>query len=249
MRRNEQWFEYGGVKSLDMGVSLADAPAFFSPARRMQSYSVSARHGRLFVSDGSFELLEIRRACRVNASKLRALKAWLAENASAHLRFSSEPDALYEARLSEEISFRQISAGEDPMLSFSLTWLCQPMSLLYPPADDLIFTASGTIENPCTAESLPRIKIEGNGAFSLTIGSNSMFFRNVEGGVIVDSELGDVLTLDGSLLANDLAEGEFFRIPAGRSLLSLQTGGEDETGDPLSGEITKITVTPRWRWL
>lgn len=249
MRKNEQWFELNGVKSLDMGVSLIDAPAFFSPARRMQSYSISARHGRLFVSDGSFELVEIKRACRVPLSKLRALKAWLAKNAGAHLRFSTEPDAIYQARLSNEISFRQIASGEDPLLSFSLTWLCQPMSLLYPPADDLVFTAAGTIENPCTAESLPRVKIEGSGAFSLTIGSMSMFFRNVEGGVIVDSELGDVLTLDASQTANDLAEGEFFHIPVGESAVSFQAGGEDESGNTLSGEIEKITITPRWRWL
>lgn len=249
MRRNEQWFELNGVKSLDFQVILSDAPALSLPVQRSKSVSVAGRDGCLFLADEGLNCLEIQRSCRIPASMLRSFRAWLSANESAALRFSCETDAIYQAKLSGGVSFKQITSDQDPIFAFSLLWICQPMPHLYPPAEELVFTSSGVLENPCTAESLPRISIEGSGAFSLSIGAQRMFFREVEEGVIVDSELCDALTLDASLLANEWVEGDFFRIPAGESSLSFEIGGEDEEGNILSGEISKITILPRWRWL
>ena len=129
-----------------------------------------------------------------------------------------------------------------------MVFSCQPFARLWPEAEPIEITSSGTpLRNPGTAPSLPRIEIIGSGDFSLTIGMQTMFFIGVESGIIVDSELLDALTLDGSLLANGKIDGDFFEIPPGESVVQWLEGGIDEEDESTPGSIEKVTITPRWR--
>ena len=138
---------------------------------------------------------------------------------------------------------------------FTVTWTCAPIRKLYPAAADISVTASGTSFTALgTYFALPRLAIYGSGAFHVTISggghSSSMFFTGVPGGgIIVDSELMDALTMDGAGLLNRCIlsnSDDFFRIWPGTNVLSWGVGSGD---DEESGSISKIIITPRWRWL
>ena len=132
---------------------------------------------------------------------------------------------------------------------FTVAWTCAPHRRLYPDAEPITITSSGTaIDNPGTAAALPRVEITGNGDFSITIGMQTAFFRGVEGGIIVDSELGDALTTDGAQLANDRMDGELYAIQPGTNVVSWLTGGEDEDGNATTGSVSQVRITPRWRY-
>ena len=241
MRKNKQWFEFSGLRSEDMGVYLMDMPKSAAPAPRLTAHAVSGRDGCLYISDNTLSEFDIIRTLRVPAERLRSAKKWL--SGAGDLRFSSEPDAVYDARIAKPVEFRQILPGENGLWEGSVTFTCQPHPSLYPAAEATVFTAPGELPTPQGMTGLPRIEIEGGGAFMLTIGDESLSFTGVEGGIIVDSALGDALTPDGAQLANDKFTGPLPRLTSLLNMVSWQAGNADE-----AGYVDKVTILPRWRW-
>lgn len=242
MRADKQWFEFNGLRSDDMGVWCVDFPRTSSGALRASAHSVSGRHGCLYLSDNTLSEFDISRTIRTRQSRLAQARQWL--RGAGELVFSHRPDAVFDARILKNVEFRQLLPGEDPLWEAAVTFTCQPRPRIHPPAGESVFTQSGgLLPTPANAAGLPRVTIEGSGSFTLSIGSAVMRFSNVEGGVIVDGELGDVLSLDASQLANDRAEGPLFSLEDEMNAVCWTTGGEDE-----EGSVTRVTILPRWRW-
>ena len=248
-RNNNSWFEFSGINSRDMGVHLKDAYVDFSGCWRGEIKVVPSRNGYIWQGENAREYFEIKRVCRVRESNKRAVKAWL--SGQGLLRFSHEADAQYVAQVIQKIDFKMVCPGTDPIYEFSVVFTCQPDPYIYPPADDFTATETGAqIPMPEHAYSLPRVTIHGSGTFSLTIGMQTVFFSNVVGGgIIVDSELGDALNLEGNQLANECMDGELFKIQPGYNGISWLEGGTDEDGNATSGNVTAVIITPRWRYI
>ena len=247
-RLNLGWIEFKGIKSSDMGVRIVGAQSYTSGLRRGSEEAVAGKNGYTWLSDETREQYDIKRICRVNASKWRAVKSWL--SGSGALRFSGEADAQYEARIIAKIDYKQLCPGEDPIYEFTVAFTVQPDPYVYPPADIFVATAEGQeLPTPENAYALPRITIIGSGDFSLTIGNQTVYFAGITDGIILDSELGDALTLDAALLANDKMDGDLFEIKSGPNVISWQLGGEDETGNASGGSIESVSILPRWRWM
>ena len=242
MRASKQWFEFKGLRSGDMGVWPVDFPRLAAGALRATAHTVAGRHGCLYVSDNTLSEFDLSRTVRLHESRLAGARQWL--RGGGELMFSHRPDAVFDARILKNVEFRQILPGEDPLWEAVVTFTCQPRPRMHPPAGESVFTESGgALPTPANAVGLPRVTIEGSGDFSLTIGGVTMFFSGVENGVIVDSELGDVLTLDAAQLANDRASGPLFCLEDGMNAVSWLEGGEDA-----EGRVTRVTILPRWRW-
>ena len=247
-RNNNSWFEFSGINSRDIGVHLKDAHVDILGKWRGKMEEIPGKSVFAWMGDNAREPIEIKRVCRVRQSDKRAAKAWLMGRGP--LRFSHEPDAQYDARIINEIDFKMVCPGADPIYEFNVVFTCQPEPYVYPPAADFTVSASGTdIPMPDHAYSFPRLSIIGSGSFSVTIGMQTAYFNGVEGGIIVDSELGDALTLDGAQLANDKMTGELFKIQPGYNNISWITGSEDDEGNPVSGSVQSITITPRGRYI
>ena len=232
-----------------MGVRLMDVHLFSRGEARGSQKTVAGRSGCVWIGDGASDSFDIKRVCRAPASRLREISAWL--SGEGQLRFSQEEDAMYDARVVKGIEYKRTVPGEDPHFEFAVTFSCQPFPRVWPEASPIQITKSGTeLKTQGTAPALPRIEIVGSGDFSLTIGKQMMIFKNVDGGIIVDSELGDALTANGALLANDCIDGELFQIQPGLNVVSWILGGTDEEGEGNTpGSIEKVTITPRWRYI
>ncbi len=252
-RLTEAWFEFKGVKSSDMGVLLRQMPTRFLPGRNYTRRKAAGRDGSILTGDGSYNDVSVRIECSVpDASKLAAVLAWL--TGSGSLRFSDEPDLTYDASVEKEYSRASILSRCEGQ-RFTITWTCAPIRRLYPDAADITVKSSGTaFTAQGTYFALPRLAIYGSGAFHVTISggghSSSMFFTSVPSdGIVVDSERMDALTMDGAGLLNRCMlsnSDDFFRIWPGTNVLSWGLGSGDEEE---SGSISKIIITPRWRWL
>lgn len=246
-RLNLGWFEFNGIKSSDMGVRIVGPQSYTSGLRRGSEEPVAGKNGYTWLSDETREQYDIKRTCHVHASARRAVKSWL--SGSGALRFSGEADAQYEARIIGRIDYKQICPGEDPIYEFQVSFTVQPDPYVYPPAGVFVATAQGMeLPTPENAYGLPIITIFGSGNFSLTIGNQTAYFSGVADGIILDSELGDALTLDFALLANDKVNGDLFELGSGPNVISWQLGGEDETGNASDGSIESVSILPRWRW-
>ena len=247
-RSNTSWFEFNGRKSGELGVRVTSAHGFSRGAARGNREEVSGKSGSVWLGDGATDDFDVKLSCMAPASRLREIAAWL--DGAGGLRFSAEPGAMYDARSIKAIEFVRAAPGADPLYEFAVTFSCQPFPRVWPEAEPIEIAASGAqLQNPGTAPSLPRIEIAGSGAFSLTIGMQTMFFTGVEGGIIVDSELMDALTADGSLLANDKVSGDFFEIQPGPNAVQWLEGGIDEEDEGVPGSVERVVITPRWRLL
>lgn len=252
-RLTEAWFEFRGVKSSDMGVLLRQMPTRYLPGRSYTRKKAAGRDGSILTGDGSCNDVSVRIECSVpDAAKLNDVLAWL--TGSGSLRFSDEPNLTYDASVEKEYSRASILSRCEGQ-RFTVTWTCAPIRRLYPEAADIVFGASGTSFTALgTYFALPRLAIYGSGAFHVTISggghSSGMFFTGVPSeGIVVDSEKMDALTMDGAGLLNRCVlsdSGDFFRIYPGANVISWGVGSGDEEEN---GSITKIVLTPRWRWL
>ena len=248
-RLTEAWFEFKGLRSDEMGILLKQMPVRSLPARNISRKSVAGRHGTLAYGDTTYKDVTVRLECDVrDEEKLPSILAWL--TGDGLLRFSDEPDMAYEASVDKEYSRSSIQARLSGQ-RFTITWNCQPFRRLYPEAENVYITESDMMfNNPGTAPALPRVEIRGSGDFALTIGMQTVYFNDVQGGgIVVDSELGDALTLDGAQLANEHMDGPLFKLQPGMNGVSWTTGGEDEEGNPTEGTVASVIITPRWRYI
>lgn len=241
MRKNDSWVEFKGVKSTTHDVKLMDEDVYIRAEARGKSLTAAGRDGDVWQDDGSYATVDIKRKLRVPRSKLDAAAAWL--TGSGLLRFSWAQDRAWDARAVKSSEFKQIIPGTDPLYEATVTWTCQPLRLLYPAASPITITSSGTaISAQGTAKALPKIEIYGNGDFMLSIGMQAMFLNDISGGVILDSEVQDALTLDGAGLLNNHVGGDFFEIdPAYPNTVSwvLESGAS----------VSQVVITPRWRFV
>ena len=243
-RLKEAWFEFKGIRSDEMGVFLRQMPTRGVAAPKYTRKSVTGRDGTVKVSGGDYTDSTVQLEMDViDETKLPAVLGWL--TGSGDLRFSDEPGMVYTNASVEKDFQRKSIIPRATAQRFTVKWTCDPFRKAYPDPEPIVITESNTqIDNPGTAEALPRIEIVGSGDFTLTIGMYTMFFSGVDGGIIIDSELMDAFTADGTLLANDKTDGEFLRIRPGMSTVSWITGGEDS-----NGSVESVTIKPRWRYL
>lgn len=234
----EAWFEFKGIRSDDMGIYLRTMPIRFMPGRNITRKTISGRDGALAYGDGSYKDISVRQECDArDETKLSEIAAWL--TGSGELRFSDEPDRVYQASVEKEFSRSSIAARFAGQ-RFTVNFTCAPFKKLYPEAAEIILTSAKAITNPGTAPSLPKVAISGYGDFSLTIGMQTIFFTGVENGIIVDSELMDAISPDGAQLLNNQISGDPFEIQPGYNYVSWRVE---------SGSITAVKITPRWRYL
>ena len=233
----EAWFSFGGKKCTDMGVILMEMPSRPSFARRGEAFVPPGRDGDVWIPEDALETAQISVPCTSeDGFNAEAVRAWL--SGEAWLVFSDMPDRALRARAADGWDMKNLFLRFDKK-KFEAPFVVQPYYYLYPEKETQTFTASGAyINNPGTAHSAPRIAITGSGDFTVTLNAQLMQFSGVSGGIIVDSELMDCLNADGITLANHLAMmDDFPLLQPGDNLISW------------TGNVTKVTITPRWRYV
>ena len=232
------WFWFKDIYSWETGALMTAWPTREAPALRGKEKEVSGRDGDIYVTDGTYGTIEVTQEFVIrDIEQSSTVNDWL--RGSGLLRFSDEPNMAYNARVknlkSEPMPGRLLGR------KYTERFICQPFKYQYPAEPAVTFTASGSINNPGTAYSLPRVTITGTGDFSVTIGEETLYFNDVSGGIVVDSELMDALTLDGTALANQHMSGQPWKIQPGMNSISW----EAEAGSTL----TSVAILPRWRFL
>lgn len=228
---------FNGIDSRDMGVLIELLPDFHRPKRNVAYTPVSGRDGRLATDDDTYDAYQTSMRVNCFGKPLKDVYAWL--SGRGWMISSLEPDRCVMVDLHMQLSDNHWRTADNECLdTVSVSVYCQPYRYFYPdePADE-ITAMPYTINNPGTALSRPRITIEGTGDVTVIIGTQyAMDFTGLTGGVIVDCDMEECMSLDETQLLNNIATFEEFpQLVPGRNAISW------------AGNVTKITIEKRCR--
>lgn len=210
----------------DFGTIHSASPRF---SEQLKLFGMNGSYNQ---EEGTFDNYE--RTIRVFFERFSNL-ATLVEKFKAvgnQLEFSYQPDSVFYADLLDtEITPKGMYGWE---LAIKLDM--QPFRY-HKGSEPIVFTASGTINNPGTVYSEPIIDIEGDGDVSLTIGRKTMYLT-VNTKATIDCRQGkqNIYNATGAVQNTLRKRGGFLEIPTGK------------VGISFTGNVRKITIRPNWRY-
>ena len=224
------FFIFKNIDSRDIGIIINKLPSITKPEKQIEKIEIEGRDGFLTVDYGAYQGTVKSVECTLNSGNIGQICSWL--NGNGELIFSNEEDKIYKATIINQISFEKII----PILhTFIIQFECQPHK--YSINNDIIVISQtpNAIFNSSTAQSKPIIKIFGSGSIELTFNSNVIQLTNVVDYVTIDSDLIDCYK--DTVLQNNDMNGKFPIIDIGINTISW------------IGTVTKIEVTPNWRFI
>lgn len=224
------WFKFRDIFSTDMGVIVETLPPVPAAQLVYETVTIPGRDGDLLLSDDAYRPIAYTMTLGVkDALMMEGISSWLF--GSGDLILSSNPSRKYRARINDGIPYERVSRR---FRRFQALFALQPFKY-ETDATILELTASGMIINPGTRWSEPIIKVYGAG--TLTIGGYEMMVTATAGedSVTINSEIQECY-YNLSTLRNNKVTGEFPRLMPGEIDVMISAG------------ITKVEVTPQWRW-
>lgn len=235
-----RWFSFKGIRNTEMKVEMLSMPVRPLPAAQGELVSVPGMQGKMWMPENTYDRVMVNlNLFTADDADMDAVCGWL--SGEGDLVFGDEPDRAYHARITKQFN-RSHQNARFYNQNMTPIFDCEPFRYEAKPAAPIEITQSGTaITNPGTVDAAPLIRVEGSGDGTLMIGSATMLFDDMTAPVYVDCEAkiaytGEGTTASPRVLATQHVSGEWIAIQPGNNFVSF-TGG-----------ITKIVITPRWRW-
>ena len=213
----------------DLGLRITQVPVLPTSQREVENIGVDGREGALTFLKGWKDMTFTLKAViwvKDVWTLWRTISPQLL-NAKT-ISFSNDPSVFYKMKTVQASGLTQVLST---MWEFELEITCSPFR--YKVGVPLINrTSSGTVTNSGNVFSLPRIKVYGSGARTLTINGKPIVLNLQSEYLIIDSELKECFY--GDVAANHLMTGDFPEFRVGSNTVTLGTG------------ITKVEIEPRW---
>lgn len=230
-------FDFGSKNSYtDFGIIISKRPTIPSPKRRITNLIVPGRNSSLRFDENTYEDITITVECSLKEeglpNKIDDIKGWLIGTRESSLIFDFQKDKKYIAQVVNTIDFTQVYKI---FSRFIIVFNCQPFKYAINNST-LNLINSEKVTNVGTIYSEPIIKVVGNGDINLNIQSQTIKFKGITDHIILDSLQQNAYNQSGENLNNKVT-GEFPVLSVGDNSISW------------SGNVSKIEITPNWRWL
>ena len=147
------------------------------------------------------------------------------------ISFTDDKEVYYKVKA---VSVSDIERTLRMLGSFSVTFTVDPFAY-YNLYSKILLTNHSKIYNIGTYESEPCIKVFGTGNVTLNINNKELILKDINGYIEIDTELKE--TFKDNVSKNDKKVGEYPSFVVGENMISW------------SGNVTKIEIEPRWRFL
>lgn len=241
------WINFKNLDSRDFGLYVRRKTAYDKAERDITFVSVPGRSGDLIIDNKKFKNIQIEYDLSLFSTQHEELTEnenffysfedvcrWLTEDGKYYKLYSSYDTLYYRlACLTKGITMDDQdhwSVGK-----FGIKFNCKPYRYRIDGDEKQTITAKNTVlYNPEMYDSLPYIKIYGNGDIYLHIGGGQYNFLNVTGFVECDS---DSMNVYKQMVNknNDYQANSFPILSPGNNTISWY------------GNVSKIEITPRWR--
>lgn len=230
------YFIFKGINSLDMGIVTTSLPDVVRAERRVEKVTIPGRNGDLTIDEGSYSNYTLTlEAAIIKRANIDKICAWL--DGEGEVIFSTEPDKVYKVRIANQISIGKMLQY---FQKFQVNFDTFPFKYSVNAAADMIDNLENntTVLNKGTVYSEPKITITGSGSVVLTINEREYTINNLSGSITLDSEIMEIINLGSAVYMPPSMDNYLFpRLEVGLNEISY------------SGNIEKISMNPRWRWL
>ena len=233
------FMSFRGIRNDSVGAQLVSMPTRQTTALRGEKEILPGRDGFLLVTTGYQEITVKVTLAVPNNADLAAVKSWL--SGTGDLVFGDFPEYAYEATVMTPTAMSSATKHLSGQ-KFTVTFTCQPfMHLVSEPK--ITLTSGGIFAGQGDVNTLPLVEVLGSGARTLSINGYSITLElTTNQPMYVDCDAGFAYILsNGSMqpvgnsisIVNDWFE---LRPKGSNNLVSFPSG------------ITKVTITPRWRF-
>lgn len=238
------YFTFGNIKSNDYKTYISGDKVYNFPEEEYDMITVPGRSGNLAIRKNRYENIEVTYPAMIFADTdddfdehLTALIDGLkAQHGYQRLGTTYRPDEYRLGVFRSNVDVVPDDAGR--VGEFDIVFDCKPQRFLTSGETAVTFTANGSITNPTQFEAKPLIKVTGYG--TLGVGDRSVIITGTAGQVIyIDCEIMEAWQMSGTAIIprNDYVQYVGNQFPV------LASG---VNGISMSGNITKVEVTPRW---
>lgn len=228
------YFEYKGKKSIDFGIMISEELKHESPGYDVEFIKIDGVDGEYAMKDATLKnysknfpiILEDTSQGVINSISdwLKGTIAWY------ELTLSYDPNYIYIAMFNDEYQLGNNSIDYEKSI---LPFTCKPLKYLKSSMNET--TLGSSINNPTSRTAKPKLIIKGSGNITVKIGSSELTLKNVDGGVIVDSQAQTITDLTGKRSQfNKMTSYPFIQIKPGHNTV-LKTG-----------TITSVSIVPRF---
>ncbi|MDF9504695.1 phage tail family protein [Bacillus cereus] len=212
------------------GLGLVGRPLIPTAKQKVEHIEIPGRHGSL-TKKGAYEnvpfKVKFNMLERENIKPfIRRAKPWLLQGKTL---FFTDDDV---HRKIKHVEMGDITTEIEEHGEFEVDFTLDPFE--YTEDVNLKFTKPGVIYNPGTIESDPKFWIVGNGTFRITINDVSFQIKDVNGSVVIDSEVLEAYT--DTISMNNKMVGQFPILGVGENKIEW------------SGSIQFMEIRPRWRY-
>lgn len=229
------YFIWNGVNSKTKHIRVNNRVPIVRPEERVEHVTIPGRAGELTQVEGEDiynSYIQTVNMEVIGAANVPAAEAWL--KGSGVVTFDCQATLQQNARIINAVTFQKISRNLD-IWSADVQFYCEPVKGLIAETDIEVTSSGATLTNPGTLPAFPEIQMEGSGAVSIQIDGKTLVIPSLTSGWTADCA-NRWICQNGTPQWNAWT-GDFPQIPVGTSTI-LFTGG-----------ITKLTITPHWRYL
>jgi phage-related protein len=215
-----------------LGIRITSPPKI-APAKRVVDHiNVDYREGSLTLKKGWEDVCFGMRVALIGSGLTARYAALLPVLADAKTIWFSGDSSVY-------YKIKHIEAGAPiktmgRLHEVELEFTCAPFRYMRN-VQMVTLTSAGSVTNPGTAYSQPRLTVYGTGQRTLTVAGKQIGLNILSGHLVIDSELLECHY--GNVAQNGHMTGGFPVFAVGSTPISWQSG------------ITKVEIEPRWRFL
>ncbi|KXY16168.1 distal tail protein Dit [Bacillus cereus] len=214
----------------DYGICMVERPVIPTAEQDVEHIEVPGRHGSL-TKKGAFKDVPLKIKFNMLEEEnikplVRRMKAWLMNGKTLYFT----DDDVY--RKIKHVVVGDIANEIEEHGEFEVDFTLDPFE--YTEDANIMLSTPGSIYNPGTMESTPMLFVAGNGTFRIFINDVSFQIKDVNGSVVIDSELLEAYS--GTVSMNDKMIGGFPEFQIGENKIEW------------SGAIQFISIQPRWRY-
>ena len=227
-------FTWNGTNCRNKGIRLQSMPEIIRPEERVNHVVIPGRSGEMTLTEGDDIFNSYIQTIPLivdSKANVKSVENWL--KGDGYVTFSCEPEKMQRARIINAVTFKKHSQNSN-WWEAEVQFYCDPVKHLVE-ENDIELTESGTaVNNTGDLRGFPLIEITGSGIVTVASGGRTLTIPECVSGWVIDCE--NEWILQGDIPQVNACSGDFPVFNPGSNVVTF-TGA------------TKLTITPRWRYL